>query len=719
MDNLLIEKRKLELIKKEFQELIDDYEQKVEYVKKEYKNDPFLQANLLSQFYTKLALIKKYINSPYFGRIDFQENGQDNKEICYIGKVGVFDKSGKIITVDWRAPISSLFYDSNIGPTEYLSPLGVIKGNLDLKRQFDIKNGELINFQDVNTVSDDELLKPYLSANADNRLKNIVATIQKEQNQIIRKYLNENLIVQGTAGSGKTTVALHRIAYLVYNEQKNYQENQFIVIGPNAYFMDYISSVLPDLDVNAVTQYTFLDVVNNFLNEKIKINEQNSRLEDILKGRKLSKNIKYKTSLKYKDAILKFVQNIESSILHGPIVYKGIELASEKEISNFLIKKNLGISERIKEFNKYFKNKIKENADEIKHQYWLKLRDEFLELPKDNPRRQEILEDSENFNKEVSKLDKVAIEYFKDFSLKPLSLYKLFINNAHKYIDENDCNIDLLKEETMAGINKKTLSYEDLPAVIYLNLLFNGYQNYDKYIHVVIDEAQDFGLFHFFVLKSLFKNSTFSIFGDLAQSIYSYQSISNWNEVINDVFQNDCDLLELEKSYRTTYEIMESANLISKYFGFGNSKAVLRHGDEVETFQMTPKDIKEYIINILATLKEKGFESIAIICKDEEETLFLAKILNKLNININCITNKNVKYNGGICLVPSYLAKGLEFDAVIIYNVDSYDINNELDMKLLYVAMTRALHKLEITYNDHLIEPLKDLTHNYLDVRKI
>ena len=719
MDNLLIEKRKLELIKKEFQELIDDYEQRVEYVKKEYKNDPFLQANLLSQFYTKLALIKKYINSPYFGRIDFQENGQDNKEICYIGKVGVFDKSGKIITVDWRAPISSLFYDSNIGPTEYLSPLGVIKGNLDLKRQFDIKNGELINFQDVNTVSDDELLKPYLSANADNRLKNIVATIQKEQNQIIRKYLNENLIVQGTAGSGKTTVALHRIAYLVYNEQKNYQENQFIVIGPNAYFMDYISSVLPDLDVNAVTQYTFLDVVNNFLNEKIKINEQNSRLEDILKGRKLSKNIKYKTSLKYKDAILKFVQNIESSILHGPIIYKGVELASEKEISNFLIKKNLGISERIKEFNKYFKNKIKENADEIKHQYWLKLRDEFLELPKDNPRRQEILEDSENFNKEVSKLDKVAIEYFKDFSLKPLSLYKLFINNAHKYIDENDCNIDLLKEETMAGINKKTLSYEDLPAVIYLNLLFNGYQNYDKYIHVVIDEAQDFGLFHFFVLKSLFKNSTFSIFGDLAQSIYSYQSISNWNEVINDVFQNDCDLLELEKSYRTTYEIMESANLISKYFGFGNSKAVLRHGDEVETFQMTPKDIKEYIINILATLKEKGFESIAIICKDEEETLFLAKILNKLNININCITNKNVKYNGGICLVPSYLAKGLEFDAVIIYNVDSYDINNELDMKLLYVAMTRALHKLEITYNDHLIEPLKDLTHNYLDVRKI
>lgn len=719
MDNLLIEKRKLELIKKEFQELIDDYEQKVEYVKKEYKNDPFLQANLLSQFYTKLALIKKYINSPYFGRIDFQENGQDNKEICYIGKVGVFDKSGKIITVDWRAPISSLFYDSNIGPTEYLSPLGVIKGNLDLKRQFDIKNGELINFQDVNTVSDDELLKPYLSANADNRLKNIVATIQKEQNQIIRKYLNENLIVQGTAGSGKTTVALHRIAYLVYNEQKNYQENQFIVIGPNAYFMDYISSVLPDLDVNAVTQYTFLDVVNNFLNEKIKINEQNSRLEDILKGRKLSKNIKYKTSLKYKDAILKFVQNIESSILHGPIIYKGVELASEKEISNFLIKKNLGISERIKEFNKYFKNKIKENADEIKHQYWLKLRDEFLELPKDNPRRQEILEDSENFNKEVSKLDKVAGEYFKDFSLKPLSLYKLFINNAHKYIDENDCNIDLLKEETMAGINKKTLSYEDLPAVIYLNLLFNGYQNYDKYIHVVIDEAQDFGLFHFFVLKSLFKNSTFSIFGDLAQSIYSYQSISNWNEVINDVFQNDCDLLELEKSYRTTYEIMESANLISKYFGFGNSKAVLRHGDEVETFQMTPKDIKEYIINILATLKEKGFESIAIICKDEEETLFLAKILNKLNININCITNKNVKYNGGICLVPSYLAKGLEFDAVIIYNVDSYDINNELDMKLLYVAMTRALHKLEITYNDHLIEPLKDLTHNYLDVRKI
>ena len=709
MNTFDLEQNKLQNIRKQYQELLIEYEAKIEKVKKDYKNDPFLQANLLEQFYTKLAQIQRHLQDPFFGRIDFTDSTSKLKDVCYIGKVGIIDDEGKIITVDWRAPIASLYYDSNVGPTSYDSPSGIIKGNLDLKRQFEIKNGELLSYQDVNTVSNDELLKPYLSVNADNRLKNIVATIQSEQNQIIRKELRENNIIQGTAGSGKTTVALHRIAYLIYNEQKKYNENQFIVIGPNAYFMDYISSVLPDLDVNTVTQYTFLDIVNNYLNEKIKIADQNSRLEDILKGNKVSKNISFKTTLKYKDAIEKFVENIEENIVHGPLTFRGIEILDEKAINNFLRKKNLGILERIKEFNKYCKKYIKENADEIKHQYWLKFREEFLKLPKDSIRKQEILDDTEEFNKEVLKIDKIVNEYFKEFSLKPMSLYKLFILNCEKYLGFKDCDIDDLKKTTIDSINKKMLGYEDLPALMYLNLLFNGYKDYDKFIHVVVDEAQDFGLFHFFVLKKLFKNSTFSIFGDLAQSIYSYQCISNWNDVINEVFANKCNLLALEKSYRTTYEIMEGANLISKTFGFGEGKAVLRHGDKIETYEMTKENTSMFIMKRLEDLINEGFQSIAIICKNEEETIKLAKILSKSKIKINLISSKNTKYDGGICLVPSYLAKGLEFDAVIIYNVDDYDCKNEIDMKLLYVAMTRALHKLDITYHTSLIEPLNSL----------
>ncbi len=703
-----LEQTNLQKIQTQYKDLRAKYEKLIQRVIKEYKNDPFLQANLLEQFSTKISQINKHLQDPFFGRIDFTNltDSKKQKDICYIGKVGIIDETGKIITVDWRAPIASLYYDSNVGLAEYNSPSGIIKGKLELKRQFEIENGKLKSYQDVNTISNDEFLKPYLNVNADNRLKNIVSTIQSEQNYIIRRPLNENMIVQGTAGSGKTTVALHRIAYLIYNEQKNYKENQFLVIGPNAYFMDYISSVLPDLDVNTVTQYTFLDIVNNYLDDKIKIIDQNNRLEDFLKGYEQEEIIKFKSSLKFKDAICQFVTDIEKNIIHGPLIFKGIKLIDEKIIESFLNKNNLGINERIKEFNKYCRKYIKDNNDEIKNRYWLKFRDEYLSLKEDDLRRQEILKETEAFNQEIFKIDKIVNEYFKEVNLKPLELYKLFIQNCEKYLNKDDCNIELLKKITLEAIGKRKLGYEDLPSLMYLNLLFNGYKNYDSFIHVVIDEAQDFGLFHFFVFKKLFKNSTFSIFGDLAQSIYSYQSINNWDEV-QDLFVNDCKFLKLEKSYRTTYEIMESANLILKTLGYVLGKAVLRHGTPVKVFHITKNNIVNYISDKINMLK-KDLKSIAIICKDEEKTIGLARCLSDIK-NINIITSKNTKYDGGICLVPSYLAKGLEFDAVIIYNVDDYDCNNEIDMKLLYVAMTRALHILEITYQNTLMEPLKTL----------
>ncbi len=707
MDNLEKERQKLWEIKDLYRKLLDFYQKKIDYVTKFYKKEPYLQANLLEQYTNKILQIERHLEDPFFGRIDFTQNNATQKEICYIGKVGILDESGNIITVDWRAPIASLFYDSNIGPAEYLSPSGIIKGELELKRQFDIKNGSLIDFQDVNTVSNDELLKPFLTTSADNRLKNIVVTIQTEQNKIIRRDLKENNIIQGTAGAGKTTVALHRIAYLVYNEQKNYNENQFIIIGPNAYFMDYISSVLPDLDVNTVKQYTFLSIVQNFISEKFKIVNQNICLEDALNGKE-NQIIKFKSSLNYKNAIEKFINDVKNSIIHGPIVYKGIKIIDESVIANYFNKKDVSINESIKEFSKYFKKYLKTNADELKHQYWLKFRDEYLNLPKDSKRREEILADTDNFNKEIMEENKIISNYFSSVSLKPLELYQLFILNCEKYLSLSSTNIDSLKEKTLEAIKNKNLGYEDLPALMYLNLIFNGYKDFDKYIHVVVDEAQDFGLFHFWIIKKLFKNSTFSIFGDLAQSIYSYQSILNWDEVINEVFEKDCNLLTLDKSYRTTYEIMECANKISKCFGFGNAKAVLRHGDDVETFKVN-ENIADFILEKIKEYQNNGYQSIAIICKSELDTINLSKLLNKNKINLNIISSKNTKFDGGVCLVPSYLAKGLEFDAVMIYDTDLYDYQNELDMKLLYVGMTRALHKLDIIYQNELILPLKDL----------
>lgn len=712
MSTLEQERQKLIEIKNQYENLIKEYQERIKRVEIDYKSDPFLQASLLEQFHIKLNQIKRCIDNPFFGRIDFLHDDENSDEICYIGKVGVLDDRGNPITVDWRAPISSLYYDSNVGPAEYLAPAGIMKGELKLKRQYDIEKGEMSGFQDVNAVSNDELLKPYLSNNADNRLKNIVSTIQSEQNAIIRKKLKENNIIQGTAGSGKTTVALHRIAYLVYNMQKQFNQNQFIVIGPNAYFMDYISSVLPDLDVHTVTQYTFLDIVNNYLNDKIKIIDQNNRLENYLSSNTIDSNIKYKASLIYKNALERFIDDIKASIIHGPIKYDNLILFSESDINRYLSKNTLSVNEQIKEFMKYGKKYIKDNLDDVKHSYWLEYRDEYLSLPDNSPRRDEILEKTEVFNREIKNVDKIFKDYFNISNLKPLTLYKLFIDNIEHYVDSNHCDIAKLKNDTLKSIKSKTLGYEDLPALVYLNLKLNGYKNYDKYIHVVVDEAQDFGLFHFEVLKELFKNGTFSIFGDLAQSIYSYQSINNWDEVISDVFDKNCNVLKLEKSYRTTYEIMNAANLVSEKFGFGNAQAVLRHGNDVEAYQMDKNNICNYISTRINDFINSGYKSIAIICKTDKDVQNLSKILLKENISHNTINSKNTKYDGGICLIPSYLSKGLEFDVAIIYDVEKYNPENEVDMKLLYVSMTRALHQLDVTYTNDLIEPLSVLNKN-------
>lgn len=661
------EVKKLEEIKSAYKDLTHEYEIKIQNAIKEHKKNPLLCSSLIDQYNNKLAMLKKTINNPFFGRIDFQNNNDENL-ICYISKVGVLDEDGNAITVDWRAPISTLYYDSDVGKAQFTSPAGLEKGILNLKRQYTIEKGKLINFQDVNTISNDELLKPFLENNIDKRLKNIVSTIQSEQNAIIRKPLNENNIIQGAAGSGKTTVALHRIAYLVYNEQKRFNEDAFLVIGPNSYFMKYISSVLPDLDVFNVSQYTFLDIVKNYLKEKINIIDQSEVLENVLDGMDIS-IIKFKSSLLYKDIVDEYINDLEESIVHGPIKLMNYTLFKEDVIEKFINKKSLGIVERINEFIKYAKSYIKKHEDVIKNNYWNIYREEYL-TSNDEKRKKEILDVTEEFNKKIKNIDSLLKDYFKDYTLKPLAIYRNFINDFDKYSD-----YPLNKEEDIKKINKKTLGYEDLAALVYINLRFYGYKGNDKYIHVVLDEAQDFSLFHYFVIKKLFKNATFSIFGDLAQSIYSYQSIDNWEDVKSIIYNNDINILFLDKSYRTTCEIMAAANKVSGMYGFGMAQSFLRHGPEVSF-------IKYNIINLLEkidTLKKSGYSNIAVICKSKKS---IEKYVEDINVS-------------GVSVITSYLSKGLEFDCCIVIDMD-FDRNNMLEMKLLYVAMTRALHELII-----------------------
>lgn len=628
-----------------FNEVIDDSKLKLSNLKGLYLNNYDAMLEEKFKLEAEINSIEKAKNTPYFARIDFET--KSNKEKCYIGKLGVQDYDNNIITVDWRAPISSLYYDSNIGNCSYEAPEGTIEGNLTLKRQYTIENSKLINFNDVDTVSNDELLKPYLSVSADNRLKNIVSTIQSEQNKIIREKLGKNLVIQGVAGSGKTTVALHRISYLVYNNRDLYKPSDYMVIGPNKFFVTYISGILPDLDVNGVSEYTIEEVFEKYVDDDYTINNNLDKITNV-------DNIsKFKTSLELKNKITEYFNNIQ--ILPN----EDFKIKDEKIISKLTVK------ELYDEINpKYYKS-IKSKIDRL-----TLLINKYVESNKEN-----ITTNLINRN-----VDKIIINEFKNNINLHLKKYFKVLNLKIKniYIDIlNKLNIDT-KE-----ISNNKINIEDIPPLIYIRYLLIGDNIFDNYKHIVIDEAQDYGEFAFYVLNKIFKNATFSIYGDLAQSLYSYRSIDNW-ECLNNIFK-DLKILNLNKSYRTTIEIMEEANKINKKLNLVEAIPVIRHGDKVE---YTDKNLKD----LMDKLKEK-YKTIAVITKTQIEADDLYNNL-KDKMDINLINKNNSNYDNKINILPSYLSKGLEFDSVII--IDTFDKENVMDLKLMYVSMTRALHKLLI-----------------------
>lgn len=658
--------------------------------------------------------LKASVNKPYFARIDFTSDEDGKVSTVYIGKNGVI-KNTDIIVTDWRAPISSLYYDAEIGRCSFEAPNGTISGNMSLKRQFEIELGELQEYFDVDLVSNDELLQKYLNSNNDARLKSIVSTIQKEQNDVIRKKIFDNIIIQGVAGSGKTTVALHRIAYLVYNYMKTIKQNQYLVIGPNPVFLKYIKSVLPDLDVSSVEQCTFEQFAQMYIDENISVNSSDKKVIDNIEGKNNSDVDKFKCSIKYKKMIDKFLK-----IYFYSITSKSLMLGNFEVIPQNIMREIFEGTEEV--YSKDLNNKIEITIDRlckyIENNYDFitsRYNNYSFELFKNVQTDEEKNKMRNMFSKDRAELSKncrsILRKYFNKSKVSTIKLYKLFISSINDYDIYNYNNISELKRKTQKNIKNNSYDFEDLSALIYIKTALGLNKNYERIKHTVIDEAQDLGEFNFYVLKESLPASTFSIFGDLAQSIYDYRGINNWNEVNEVMFSGNGEIVNFNKSYRTTAEIMESADDVLDSIGLSRSDMVVRHGNPVQVSEIEDaNNIPEYIAEKICEYKEKGYKTIAVISKTDLLSNYINKALKMFGINIPNVTANDdlIDEKFRVCTISNQLAKGLEFDAVILNNANEeiYSSNSSLDMKLLYVALTRALHELDIVYSGTITKPL-------------
>ena len=717
---------------------LEEYELKrlkeiIRLVKEELQRNNILYSRLLQdvcdeeiiysmsiKYDNKIKNLEKSLLIPYFARIDFKADDEISSEKIYIGKTNVFDENSKIAVVDWRAPISSIYYDGKIGRTQYECPEGIIKGELSLKRQYIIENAKLIDYNDVDITTNDQLLQDCLNENSDVRLKNIVSTIQSEQNKIIRANMFKPLIVQGVAGSGKTTVALHRIAYLVYTYEKNFKPEEFLIIAPNKFFLDYISNVLPDLGVDYVRQQTFEEFSSEFIGGKLEIEDPNIELAKIVnegrdKTRLIQDSARFKSSIKYKEVIDEYLTNLINKLLpqedfkivnYVIVEHQEIKRILQETLSRNCVKESIDIVSNI--LQKKVSNISNELIEKITSNRRMKINniDRNLDEETQQRLRKKIFEETEY---EVTQLlrggKKLVTDYIKQIKLdKSIEYYKKIIASKQsflKYIDEE--LYSFIVDNFNQKIKKKIIEYEDLTPLLYIQYKIFGLNERLTLKHIVIDEAQDFSEFQFFVLNEVLQNNkSITILGDIAQGIYSYRGTKDWNRINEIVFDNEASIERLDNSYRTTVEIMNEANkIIDKIKEKENIKLAIpisRHREKVNYIKTENFDGKIKIIeNKIMELKNKGYRNIAIIAKNSKICNKIYKRIIEKNIKVELISEDLIKYDGGITIVPSYLSKGLEFDNVIVADFNSYD-NSEVDIKLLYVALTRAMHTLDIIF---------------------
>jgi DNA helicase II / ATP-dependent DNA helicase PcrA len=683
-------------------------------------------ATFLELAETELKRLESIIGKPYFSRINFTSSGDQKEEILYIGKASLFDRvEQKPIIVDWRSPIANVYYDGRLGDVTYEAYGETQSGFLSLKRQYEIEEGILKEIRDIDLTTHDELLQKSLSGKADNRLTEIVATIQNEQNEVIRASLKHPIIVQGAAGSGKTTIALHRISYFLYSFGYQFPPEKLMILAPNRLFIDYISAVLPELGVNKINQTTFIDFMKSCLGKKIKLFSPNTKLITLLEGNEKSKTLQwvstYKGSLEFKELIDRYVYEMELSLAPTEdfIVEKSLLMKGKKLKRLFLREYTyLPIYKRIDKIKNLLANDIKIKKSIMLSKITTKYDDVldkalFTTKMEEEKRKQKvvtIMDLKEERIKKIEQESKVAVKnYMKAFVKKDIfTVYKELMTSEEllkKYsmtLSEKKCKV--LSQYCKRIFAKDAYELEDLAPLFYLKAKLEGIDEKFKMRSIFIDEAQDYSYFQFAALKEGFETDLFTIVGDLAQGIHSYRGLNSWEPLLTEIFPN-ANYQALQKSYRTTVEIMNLANDILSIMRKDLPKVVpvIRHGDKPRFTKVDPsnlKQVREALEGDITSLKEEDLHSIAIIGRTEKECQRIYQMLETSRLPIQLLEEKEDMKKGNVVILPSYLSKGLEFDAVLIVTLEEAYTEVELDIKLLYVAMTRPMHRLYMYGSD-------------------
>ncbi|GAA0357924.1 HelD family protein [Bacillus horti] len=668
--------------------------------KERYVGDDFTEQVLDDMNEKAKESLQRSLKEPYFGRLDFQELETERVAPYYIGKVGVMNDDNKQpLVIDWRAPLSSMFYGFS-GEEEiafYEAPEGLVEGTLFLKRNIVIREQQLLRVVDSfvkgehNLEGTDEFLLYKLGERKDNRLRDIVSTIQMEQNQIIRAPKDSALVIQGVAGSGKTTVALHRLAYLLYEYREKVRPERMMIFAPSTMFLDYISDVLPELGVGDIQQSTFPTWVLERLEDEVKLRPLSERYhrrferQEASNGGALEKPGRYKGSKAFKYLITSYIATLEKLLLPDKEF-----VAWEGKVINVSTLRNW----YSQEYRSYPLAQRKERII-ARMKRWIE--GELKQI--------EGIQAVKDYKKTASQRLRTWAKSWN--SLSPFDIYQDLFQSTKRTAPELMEIIESIpahvKEESLATFKTQLIDYEDLAPLLFIQFKLNGFNKEDRFDHVVIDEAQDFSPFQVDLLKELVRGGSFTILGDLAQGIHADQGTLSWKEFQSLFPQTQTSYFELKQSYRSTLEIIEFANHMIDQAQLGVSKAVpvFRSGEPVKVVGLKDKEQLEFLIAWVALMQDKQYQSMAIVTRTEKGARELQQKLFGLNVGTNLIDAQSEAYSGGVSIVPIYLTKGLEFDAVILLNVDaaSYPAN-DLEAKLLYVGCTRALHQLWLTHRE-------------------